>query len=162
MSTQDNDDAPTLEPEQAATAEMIAQLDQRWRRAVADADNMRKRCARQVAEERSAERDRVAAEWLPVVDNLERALEHAPSKGDPVIDGVRAVRDQAVEVLARLGFPRHDEIAVPFDPFRHEAVAVVTEEGTPPGAVVRVVRPGYGDGDHILRPAAVVVAGDRS
>jgi molecular chaperone GrpE len=78
-----------------------------------------------------------------------------------VIEGVRAVRDQAVDVLARLGFPRHEETAVPFDPFLHEAVGVVSDEDAPPGAVVRVVRPGYGDGEHLLRPAAVLVAGER-
>ena len=74
------------------------------------------------------------------------------------MDGIRAVRDQAVEVLARLGFPRHDETGVPFDPFRHEAVGVVPDAQAAAGEVARVVRPGYGDGERQLRPAAVLVA----
>jgi molecular chaperone GrpE len=137
------------------------ECEDRWRRAMAELDNTRKRCARQVADERGAERARVAAAWLPVLDNLERALEHAPPQGDPVVDGVRAVRDQAVDVLATLGFPRYADTKVPFDPYRHEAVGVVSDQDAEPGSVVQVVRPGYGDGEHQLRPAAVLVAGER-
>jgi molecular chaperone GrpE len=155
-------DVPVEEAAAApVTAEPSDDLADRLRRTVAEVDNVRKRCARQVADERVAERARVAAEWLPVLDNLERALEHAGGGADPVLDGVRAVRDQAVAVLARLGYPRHAETGVPFDPYRHEAVGVVEDAGTAPGQVAQVVRPGYGDGPALLRPAAVLVAGDR-
>ncbi len=169
MSTQDDDavpvDSTVDEPvddaaSQRELGETVAELEDRLRRAVAEVDNVRKRCARQVADERLAERARVAAEWLPVVDNLERALEHGVA-GDPVVDGVRAVRDQAVAVLARLGFPRHAETGVPFDPYRHEAVGVIGDTDAAPGEVAQVVRPGYGDGPALLRPAAVLVAADR-
>ena len=169
MSTQDDDSVPVdstvQEPvadgsSQPEPGEVIANLEDRLRRAVAEVDNVRKRCARQVADERAAERARVAAEWLPVLDNLERALDHAGA-GDPVVDGVRAVRDQAVAVLAGLGFPRHAETGVPFDPYRHEAVGVVGDTDAAPGAVAQVVRPGYGEGRRQLRPAAVLVAAER-
>jgi len=169
MSTQDNGSVPVDsvvhesvddEPSQRELGEVIADLEDRVRRAAAEIDNVRKRCARQVADERVAERVRVATEWLPVVDNLERALEHAGA-GDPVVDGIRAVRDQAVAVLAGLGFTRHAETGVPFDPYRHEAVGVVGNTDAAPGEVAEVVRPGYGDGPALLRPAAVLVAADR-
>jgi molecular chaperone GrpE len=100
----------------------------------------------------------VAAEWLPVVDNLDLALEHAGKDPESIMDGVRAVRDQALAVLARLGFPRRADVGSEFDPARHEAVAAVPALDAPAGTVVHVVRPGYGDGEHQLRPAAVVVA----
>jgi molecular chaperone GrpE len=162
MSTQDNDAAGVTNAAPGTDdAASSAELADRLRRAVADADNLRKRCERRVADERTAERARVASTWLPVIDNLERALEHAGVTGDPVIDGVRAVRDQAVEVLAQLGFPRHAEIRVPFDPYRHEAVGVVEDADADPGDVAQVVRPGYGDGEALLRPAAVLVAAER-
>ena len=61
--------------------------------------------------------------WLPVVDNLERALEHAAADPAAIVEGVQAVRDQALGVLAGLGFPRRDDTGAPFDPARHEAVA---------------------------------------
>ena len=119
---------------------------------------MRKRCAAQV---RTAEADAVAreaAQWLPVVDNLERALEHAQADPGSIIEGVRAVRDQATSLLAQLGFPRRDDLGVAFDPARHEALAARPDPAAPEGSVVEVVRPAYGDDDRQLRPAQVIVA----
>jgi molecular chaperone GrpE len=104
-----------------------------------------------------AERSRVAAEWIPVVDNLERALQHAGNGDAALIEGVQAVRDQAVAAFERLGFPRYDDIGQPFDPARHEAVGTIVSDA-PPGTVVAAIRPGYGSGDDILRPALVMVA----
>ncbi len=154
---------PTDEPPAGTEADEVgtdpaADLEDRLRRALADADNMRKRCARQVVEAREDELSRVAAAWLPIVDNLELALEHADSDSGPVIEGVRAVRDQAVALLESLGFPRHDETNAPFDPQLHEAVSVIEDGDAPAGTVLKVLRPGYGEGTQQLRPAAVVVA----
>jgi molecular chaperone GrpE len=136
----------------------VAQLEDAWRRALADLDNLRKRTARDVAQRQAAERARVAAEWLPVLDNLDLALDHAGDADSALVEGIRTVRDQAIAVLAGLGFPRRDDLGETFDPARHEAVATVTDPDAPTGTVVRVLRPGYGDGEHQLRPAAVVVA----
>jgi molecular chaperone GrpE len=143
-------------------AAKLAELEDRWRRALADLDNYRKRTVRALDEERDAERARTAAQWLPVLDNLERALEHADAEPGAVVQGVRAVLDQALEVIARLGFPRQDDVGVPFDPFRHEAVSTVAGTDAPEGTVVEVVRPGYGEGARQLRPAQVVVAKGQS
>src|SRR5690349_14002181 len=73
----------------------VEELEDRWRRALADLDNLRKRYARELPREREAERSRVAAAFLPVIDNLELALAHAGAD-DPgaIVSGVRAVRDQ--------------------------------------------------------------------
>src|SRR5258708_2999777 len=128
------------------------------RRALADLDNLRKRCAAQVSRAVADTQAAVASEWLPVVDNLERALAHAEADPDAIIEGVRAVRDQAHAILARLGFPRRDEVGVRFDPARHEAVAVQADTDADAGTVIEVVRAGYGDREHQLRPAQVVVA----
>ncbi|GIF52582.1 molecular chaperone GrpE [Asanoa ferruginea] len=136
----------------------VLDLEDRLRRALADLDNVRKRHARELAAEREAERARVSAQWLPVIDNLELALGHTSDDDDPVIQGVRAVRDQAVAVLAMLGFPRYGDTGVPFDPRRHDAVVTRPDPDVPPGTVVEVLRPGYGDGDRQLRPATVAVA----
>lgn len=140
----------------------VAELEDRWRRAAADLDNVRKRSAREALTQRAEERSRVTASLLPVIDNLDLALEHADADPESIIAGVRAVRDQAIDALAALGFARREDAGTAFDPTKHEAVAVVDDPGATPGTVVRVVRPGYGDGDHQLRPASVVVAsGDR-
>jgi molecular chaperone GrpE len=138
-------------------AAAAAEFEDRWKRAVADLDNLRKRYARELDRERQAERARAAARWLPVLDNLELALAHASADSHPIVEGVRAIRDQAVEVMDVLGFPRHDAAGVPFDPARHEVVSVVDDPDRDPNTVVEVVRPGYGQGERQLRPAAVVV-----
>ncbi|MFE1844582.1 nucleotide exchange factor GrpE [Streptomyces sp. NPDC059515] len=143
--------------EEQHTAE-LRELEDRWRRALADLDNLRKRHARELERERTVERSRTAAAFLPVLDNLELALAHAGSDPDAIVEGVRAVRDQAVNVLELLGYPRHAETGVVFDPAWHEVVGVVNDPDAPPGTVVEVLRPGYGDGERQLRPAAVTVA----
>lgn len=108
------------------------------------------------------ERDLVATTWLPIVDGLELVLSHFGDRvDDPVIEDVRALHDQALETLASLGYARHAETGVPFDPEQHEAVQVVPSADVSPLTVVAVLRPGYGDGPHQLRPAAVVVADGR-
>ena len=134
-----------------------AQLEDQLRRALADLDNLRKRYHRDLQRERAAERGRLAAAWLPVVDNLELALRH--SNDDPValVEGVHAVHEQAVATLAGLGYPRFDPVGQSFDPAMHEAVGAVHEDA-PSGTVVAVVRPGYGTPEALLRPAGVVVA----
>ena len=145
----------------AALADLQAQLaearDLRLR-ALADADNARKRCAGQVQRADAEARAQVASQWLPVLDNLERALAHAQAEPASIIEGVQAVRQQALDVLARLGFSRRDDNGAAFDPARHDAVASRAVPGAAPGTVVEVLAPGYGDGDHQLRPAQVVVA----
>lgn len=142
----------------AALEQRVAELEDLWRRALAELDNYRKRTARELARARRDERAKAAAEWLPVIDNLDLALEHARADPENIVEGVRAVRQQALAVLAALGYPRRDDEGVAFDPTYHEAVSTVEDEELPPGTVARVVRPGYGSEDEVLRPAAVVVA----
>jgi molecular chaperone GrpE len=143
----------------AATEKRIAELEDSWRRTAAELDNFRKRCARDVVRAREQERASVAARWLPVLDNLERALEHASSNPDQILEGVRAVHQQALAILADLGYPRRDdETGKAFDPAHHEAVSTIADVDLVPGTVAHVVRPGYGPDGEILRPASVVVA----
>ena len=147
--------------EVATVADLTARLaeaeDQKLR-ALAEADNTRKRCAVQVQRTETETRARVARQWLPVVDNLERALEHADADPRTIIEGIRAVRQQALDVLDRLGYPRRDDTGAVFDPNRHEAIAAMADPGVPPGTIISVLLPAYGDPDHQLRPAQVVVA----
>ncbi|HWN59460.1 MAG TPA: nucleotide exchange factor GrpE, partial [Streptosporangiaceae bacterium] len=123
-------EGPAQEPstaEQAAQladqAARIAELEDLRLRALADLDNVRKRCVAQVRRAAEEARAAVARQWLPVVDNLDLALAHAEADPASIIDGVRAVRTQALDILARLGFARRDDRGARFDPARHEAVA---------------------------------------
>jgi molecular chaperone GrpE len=162
MSKKDTEPHEAAPPQEQGLEQLeakIAELEDRWKRALAETDNLRKRLAKDLATGQEAERRRVTAAWLPIVDNLELALAHA-DKADPIVTGVKAVRDQALDLLAALGYPRDDETGIGFDPVRHEAVSVMPGGGEP-GTVVSVVRPGYGKAEHQLRPAAVVVAGEQ-
>ena len=147
-------------PEISQLKQRIAELEDQRLRALADVDNLRKRCAGQISAARAETRAEVAARWLPVVDNLERALDHAQADPGSIIEGIRAVLEQAMGVLSQLGFPRRDDLNAPFDPARHEAIAAVSETDAPAGSVIDVVRPAYGEGERQLRPAQVVVAKD--
>ena len=153
------DPSPENKPEVAAPdLDAVAALEDRLRRALADLDNLRKRHARELDRERAAAANRVAAAWLPVLDNLELALSHADDPDHPLVRGIQAIRDQAVDILNRQGFGPVDEVGVPFDPQLHEVVAVVENPDVPPGAVAAVLRPGYGHGERQLRPAMVAVS----
>ena len=135
----------------------VERLTDQWRRALADLDNLRKRAARESASARADERARVAAEWLPVLDNLDLALEHAGRsrhdrrgcRGGP---GAGAGGAGA----ARLPAPGRRRHPVRPGPARGGGGAL--DPDAAPGTVLQVVRPGYGEGDRQLRPAAVVVA----
>jgi len=152
--------APTDGAAAGATQRALDAAEDRWRRAAADLDNLRKRYAREVARERENERELVTSAFLPVLDTVDRALEHAAADPEAIVEGIRTLREQALAVVRGLGYGREDEPGVPFDPARHEVVGVVDADGAgiPPGSVASVVRPGYGAPGRQLRPAAVTVA----
>ena len=143
---------------QAEAEARIAELEDQRLRALADLDNLRKRCASQLTRAEAETRAEVARRWLPVVDNLDLAVQHAEADPGALMAGIRAVREQAISVLAQLGFPRRDDVGTSFDPSRHEAVASRPDPAVPDGTVVEVVRAGYGGAERQLRPAQVVVA----
>ncbi len=156
-----DDDLELASPEdiraaQEVLAAQLATAEDRWRRAVADLDNHRKRMAREMEATRERERQRAAQSMLPVIDGLGRALEYADTD-DGLASGIAAVHQQAVDALRDLGYPRIDAEGSVFDPRLHEVVSVTEDPALPPRTVVAVVRPGFGTVDRVLRPAGVVV-----
>jgi molecular chaperone GrpE len=140
----------------SATAELeaeVARLDDRFKRARADLDNYRKRTAKDVERRITEGTDALLADWLEVADSVERALTM-----DPLDDGLRAVREQIEATLARQRVTRLGAVGEPFDPDRHEAVAVRPAPDHPDGAIVEVIRSGYARDGRVLRPALVAVA----
>ena len=148
-------DPPTEAPDERD--DRIAELDDRWRRAAADLDNVRKRTARELSLVRDAERARAASVFLPVVDGLTDAVDYAKQVNDPLGAGMESIREQAVAALERLGYPRIDEVGVPFDPRIHEVVSVIDSDELAPQTVTAVARLGFGTPERLLRPASVVV-----
>ena len=133
----------------------------RYLRAAADLENMRKRQKREIDDARHDTKNRVLKEILPVVDNLERAVEHAGDAEDPklkpIIEGVHLVLRQFQTAFERLEVSPVPAEGQPFDPNMHEAISQAESE-LPPGTVVQVLQRGYRAGDRLLRPALVVVA----
>jgi len=128
-------------------------------RTQADFENYRKRVARDSAAAHGRGVAGLAKELLPALDNLDRALE-AAAKDDPLLEGVRLVRAELREGLARAGVESFSPLGEVFDPSLHEAVATTDQVGDGPasGTVVEVYQPGYRLGESIIRPARVLVA----
>ncbi|MGZ4203083.1 MAG: nucleotide exchange factor GrpE [Thermoleophilaceae bacterium] len=126
-------------------------------RTQADFENYRKRAAKDAAGAGNRAKAGLVRELLPVLDNLERALDHA-DEGDPLLEGLRLVHADLVGVLQRSGVEPFDPSGEPFDPTLHEALSTRPQEGQHAGVVVDVVEKGYRLNDTILRPARVVVS----
>jgi len=132
-------------------------------RSAADLENHRRRSKRDLDDARAESKTRVLKEMLPVVDNLERALQHAEegAKGtEPaaIIDGVKLVLRQFTSAFERCDVTAVQADGQPFDPNLHEAISQQETDAHPPGTVVTVLQRGYKLGDRLLRPALVVVA----
>jgi molecular chaperone GrpE len=136
----------------------------RYLRAAADLENMRKRTKRELDDARYDTKNKVLKEMLPVVDNLERAIEHASTgatEGDAatkaIVEGVQLVLRQFQSAFERLDIKPIEALGQPFDPNLHEAISQQESE-QPPGTIVQVLQRGYRTGERLLRPALVVVA----
>lgn len=141
---------------EAKVTELATMRDQMLRLG-ADFENLRKRSHREVEEARKMGTERLARDILPVVDNLERALQHAKG-GDPVVDGVKMVAKQLLDVLGGFGVKAFDSVGQSFDPERHEALSQVPTPGTAPGTIVAEMQRGYMIHDRLLRAAQVAIA----
>ncbi len=150
---------------QALNAEN-ADLKDRLLRALAEAENVRRRGERERADATQYAVTRFARDMLTIADNFARALAHLPQPvrdaADPqvkaVIDGVEATERQLLAALQSHGIRQIDTSDGKFDPNFHQAVAEVPGEGKPAGTIVNVVQTGYTIGDRLLRPAMVTVA----
>jgi molecular chaperone GrpE len=148
---------PAPDPLAAAEAqrdEYLADL----QRLAADFDNYRKRAVRDQQAFAVRATERLIAKLLPVLDDLERALDAAEHHEEVrVLEGVEMTRSALAAALASEGV---EEIAADgaFDPHVHEALLVQPAEGVDSGVIVQVVQRGYRLGDAVLRPARVIVA----
>jgi molecular chaperone GrpE len=146
------------EADVAELREQNAQLDDRYKRALADLDNYRKRSAKELERRVQETRDSVERDWLDAVDAVERALRMEPTPENPVAEGLRQVLQQMEAILARHGIERIGAGGEQFDPERHEAISVVDTDDLPDRTVMEVARSGFASGDRVLRPAQVVVS----
>jgi molecular chaperone GrpE len=129
----------------------------RWKRAAADFDNFRKRALREREELVTLANERLVKDLLPILDDLERALEAAAQHQEAQLEeGVRLTHRALAALLERNGVEEIETGAM-FDPHVHEALLTQPSEAVE-GSVIDVVQKGYMLGDRVVRPARVVVA----
>ena len=144
-------------------AAMKRELDEkqdRLLRALAEMDNMRRRAQRDREEFTRYATESLLRDLVPVLDNLDRALEAARGTGEVsgVVGGVELIQRELVKVLERAGVTRYSALGHPFDPTRHEAIARVVSTDAKPGTVIGETLPGYQLHNRVLRAALVSVA----
>jgi molecular chaperone GrpE (heat shock protein)/curved DNA-binding protein CbpA len=154
-------EAVEASPEPApAPSEPEPDFRDRYLRAVAELDNVRKRARPRRGRGRGPRRGQAARELLPALDDFERALaaaENQPENRDHhLTDGIRLVQSQLLGALKRVGIEPEAPKGERFDPHRHEALAQQPVEGAESGTIVEVYSAGYRIGDEVLRPAKVV------
>ncbi len=130
------------------------------KRIQAEFENYRKRMVREQTDAVKRAGERIVLELIPVVDNLERAIDHATAEaiGKELLTGVEMVLGQMLDILAKEGTEQVDPIGQPFDVNKHQAVGQKEEPEAFDGTVVEVYQKGYEMHGRVIRPAMVIVA----
>ena len=142
----------------------LASANDRALRAQAELDNYRKRASREIADGQRYAAMAVLRDLLPVVDDIDRAIEAAQAESPDVpghvalLEGIRIVRRHLGDVLAQHNCQRIEAEGAEFDPAIHEAVLQQPSDEHEPGTVMHVTKQGYLLHDRVVRPAQVIVA----
>jgi molecular chaperone GrpE len=144
----------------------VAELRDKFLRAVAETENVRKRAEREIADERVYGVTGFARDILVVADNLARILDAVAAEArssaegplKALLEGVELTDRELQKALAKNGIRRIDPQGEKFDPNFHQAVFEVPDANVPAGMVAQVIQPGYAIGSRVLRPAMVGVS----
>lgn len=149
---------PSVEELLAAAKEENTKLQDLYMRALAEAENARRRAEESVEKAHKFGVEKFAKNLLPVLDSLEKALELSQNPDDPMIQGVQATYRQFVQAMQKSGMTEIDPVGEKFDPTRHQAIAMVpAQEGQVSGQVAQVFQRGWLISDRVLRAAMVSV-----
>ncbi|MDE7229007.1 MAG: nucleotide exchange factor GrpE [Oscillospiraceae bacterium] len=146
----------TAEDEAAKVSDELAAVKDQLLRTMAEYDNFRKRSAREKDALRADIITNVTSKFLPVMDNLERAL-NAECSDENYKNGVKMIYDSFMETLKGLGVEEIESDGAVFDPNLHQAVQRVSEGDAESGTVVQTFAKGYKIGDKVIRFAVVAV-----
>ena len=144
---------------QDAVAELAATND-RLLRLQAEMQNLRNRTSREIADERRYAALPILRDLLPVLDNIQRAIDAAEKAGeaDNLLEGFRLVRQQLVTILANHGAELIEALGQPFDPNFHQAILHQPSNDAPADTVTMVTQQGYKLHDRVVRPSQVIVS----
>ena len=144
-----------------AAKQQAAEANDRFLRLQADWDNYRRRTAQERLDERQRATEKLVVDLLPVIDDLERAIEHADNLTDPAaeqfVEGVSAVCNKLVGVLNKEGVEVVNPVGEAFDPLSHQAVSQIEDTEAYDETVAQVYQKGYRMGGKDIRTAMVVV-----
>ena len=144
-----------------AAKQQAAEANDRFLRLQADWDNYRRRTAQERLDERQRATEKLVVDLLPVIDDLERAIEHADNLSDPAaqqfVEGVSAVCNKLVGVLNKEGVEVVNPVGEAFDPLSHQAVSQIEDTQAYDETVAQVYQKGYRMGGKDIRTAMVVV-----
>jgi molecular chaperone GrpE len=165
------DDAPEVEEDDQSTADEdlsidglrdeLAEARDAVLRAQAEVQNTRRRAEQDVEKARKYALERFCGELLPVVDNLERALESAGPEDaavEPIAEGVELTLKGLLEALRKFHVEPLDPEGEPFDPNLHQAMSMVENPEVEPNTVLAVMQKGYTLNGRLIRPAMVMVS----
>ena len=129
-------------------------------RALAEMDNFKKRLQREKEEQARYAAEKVLADLLPTLDNLDLALQYGGQSEESrnMMVGVEMTRTMLLDALKKHGLVPVGQVGQPFDPNDHEAVGQEEAEGMEAGLIVRIMQKGYRLNEHLLRPARVIVS----
>ena len=147
----------------AVLAELQAKADENWERylrAAAETENVRKRAARDVENAHKFALERLGKELLAVKDTLEMGIAADGASVESLIEGSNATLKLLGSTLERFGIVEVDPAGEPFDPEFHEAISLQPSDDVEPNSVVTVVQKGYTLNGRLLRPAMVIVASE--
>lgn len=131
----------------------------RFLRVQAELENYKKRVEREKSSLVKYGNEEIIKAILPIIDNLERALDHEPGENpDGFVEGIKITHNQLLQVLEKFGVTPIAAVGEPFDPARHEAMMQVESADHEPNTVVSELQRGYFLNDRLLRPAMVSVA----
>lgn len=157
-STEEVADSPSeLETKLAETEQSLAEKEKQYQYLAAEYDNFRRRSAKEKTEAYSKAKADAALAFLPVYDNLQRALA-APCGDEAYVKGVEMTMTQLKQVLEKLGITEIEALGQPFDPNLHNAVMHVEDDSVGESTVVEVFQTGFKMGDKVIRFAMVKVA----
>jgi molecular chaperone GrpE len=153
-------DFPTAQAESPDATEELAAAGERLLRLQAEMQNLRNRTSREIADERKYAALPIMQELLPVVDNIDRAIEAAEKAGEAenLLAGFRLVKQQLHTILNRNDCVPIEAENAPFDPNFHQAILQQPSSDVPAGNVMMVTQPGYMLHDRVVRPAQVIVS----
>ena len=144
-----------------AAKQQAAEANDRFLRLQADWDNYRRRTAQERLDERQRATEKLVVDLLPVIDDLERAIEHADNLTDPAarqfVEGISAVCNKLVSVLNKEGVEVVNPVGEAFDPLSHQAVSQIEDTQAYDETVAQVYQKGYRMGGKDIRTAMVVV-----